>query len=141
MLATVDRILAPLSWVLAGLTVIMLIVGPLLLAEDETQPRAAAAGAAPYAAAAGSDGGGTAAAPAAADGKAVFSDNCGGCHTLSDAGTSGIAGPSLDGAGLDAETVAGIVRGGRGGMPAFGDSLSAAQIQAVADYVAEASGS
>ena len=140
MLATVDRILAPLSWVLAGLTVIALIVGPLLLAEDETEPRAAAAGAAPYAAAAGSDGG-AASAPAAADGKAVFSDNCGGCHTLSDAGASGIAGPSLDGAGLDAETVAGIVRGGRGGMPAFGDSLSAAQIQAVADYVAEASGS
>ena len=141
MLATVDRILAPLSWVLAGAHGDHAARRPAGVAEDETQPRTEAAGAAPYAATAGSDGGATADAPAAADGKAVFSDNCGDCHTLSDAGTSGIAGPSLDGAGLDAETVAGIVRGGRGGMPAFGDSLSAAQIQAVADYVAEASGS
>ena len=86
MLATVDRILAPLSWVLAGLTVITLIAGPLVLAEDETQPRAEAAGAAPYAAPRAPTAAATAAAPAAADGKAVFSDNCGGCHTLSDAG-------------------------------------------------------
>jgi cytochrome c6 len=137
MLATVDRILAPLSWLLAAGIVVMLVIGPEIVAKDETQPRTEAAGAAPYAAASS----GEAAAPAgAADGKAVFTDNCGTCHTLSDAGTSGIAGPALDGASLDAETVAGIVRSGRGGMPAFRDTLSAADIEAVAAYVAETSG-
>ena len=32
----------------------------------------------------------------AAAGKVVFTDNCGGCHTLSDAGTNGTIGPNLD---------------------------------------------
>ena len=136
-LTNVDRVLAPLSWLLAAALVVMLLIGPQVVAKDETQPRTEAAGAAPYASS--SD---EAAAPAeAADGKAVFTDNCGTCHTLADAGTSGIAGPSLDDAGLDAETVAATVRSGRGGMPAFGDSLSGADIDAVAAYVAQASGS
>jgi sulfite dehydrogenase len=137
MLARVDRVLAPLSWLLAACIVAMLIAGPEVVAKDETQPRTEAAGAAPYSSG-GADGGTAAGDPA--DGQALFGDSCGGCHTLSDAGTSGIAGPALDGASLDAETVAGIVRSGRGGMPAFGDTLSAADIDAVAAYVAEASG-
>jgi cytochrome c6 len=137
MLSAVDRVLAPLSWLLAACVVVMLIIGPEVVAKDETQPRTEAAGAAPYSSG-GADGGTTAG--DAADGQAVFSDNCGSCHTLSDAGTSGIAGPTLDDAGLDAETVAGIVRSGRGGMPAFSDTLSSADIDAVAAYVAEASG-
>ena len=32
----------------------------------------------------------------AAAGKVVFTDNCGGCHTLADAGTNGTIGPNLD---------------------------------------------
>ena len=133
MVVRVDRVLAPLSWLLAAAVVVMLIVGPEIVAKDETQPRTEAAGAAPYAATS-ADG------AAAADGKALFTDNCGSCHTLSDAGTSGIAGPALVDAGLDAETVTGIVSSGRGGMPAFDDTLSAADIEAVAAYVAQASG-
>ena len=32
----------------------------------------------------------------AAAGKTVFTSNCGGCHTLADAGTTGAVGPNLD---------------------------------------------
>ena len=138
MLAAVDRVLAPLSWLLAAAIVVMLIAGPQVVAKDETQPQEKAAGAAPYAASAPEQSGGGGA--ASADGKAVFTDNCGTCHTLSDAGTSGIAGPRLDDAGLDAETVAATVRDGRGGMPAFAHTLDDAEIDAVAEYVAQASG-
>jgi sulfite dehydrogenase len=140
MLAAVDRVLAPLSWLVAAAIVVMLIVGPQVVAEDESQPREEAAGAAPYAAASASEPGEPAAAPDAEAGKEVFTSNCGTCHTLSDAGTSGIAGPQLDDAALDAETVAATVRDGRGGMPAFGDQLADEDIEAVAAYVAEASG-
>jgi sulfite dehydrogenase len=140
MLRAVDRVLAPLSWLLAAAVVVMLLAGPRVVAKDETQPRTEAAGAAPYAAASATEPGGAPDAPSAEDGKAVFTSNCGTCHTLADAGTSGIAGPQLDDAALDAETVAGIVRGGRGGMPAFGDQLADEDIEAVAAYVAEASG-
>ena len=136
MLGTVDRVLAPLSWLLAAGIVVMLLIGPQIVAKDETQPRTEAAGAAPYAKASVDDPN----APETTDGKAVFTNNCGTCHTLADAGTSGIAGPALDDAGLDAETVAGIVRSGRGGMPAFGDKLADPDIEAVAAYVAQASG-
>jgi len=66
----------------------------------------------------------------------VFSDTCGGCHTLSAAGTSGTTGPNLDDVSLDAAAIEGIVRDGRGGMPAFGDQLSDEEIAAVAEFVA-----
>jgi cytochrome c6 len=137
MLRAVDRVLAPLSWLLAAAVVVMLLAGPRVVAKDETRPRTEAAGAASYTGASVSE----AEEPAGAgDGRAIFADNCGRCHTLAAAQTSGIAGPVLDDAGLDAETVAGIVRGGRGGMPAFGDTLSGPDVEAVAAYVAEASG-
>jgi mono/diheme cytochrome c family protein len=73
-------------------------------------------------------------------GREVFVANCGTCHTLSDAGTSGAIGPSLDDAGLSAETVEAQVRSGGGGMPAFEDTLSDEEITEVAAYVAAASG-
>ena len=72
-------------------------------------------------------------------GEAVFTDNCGGCHTLSAAGTSGVTGPSLDGAALDAEAVTAIVTEGSGAMPSFSGSLDEAEIAAVAEFVASAS--
>jgi len=134
MLARLDRILAPLTWSVAAVLVLMLFVGPEIVADDKAQPAAGeAAGAAPYS----SGGGGAAAAP---DGRKLFADRCGGCHTLSAAGTSGAVGPKLDGATLDAATVAKTVRDGRGTMPSFADDLSAAQIAAVAAFVAKASG-
>ena len=76
-----------------------------------------------------------------ADGAAVFaSAGCGGCHTLGAAGSSGVAGPNLDDLQPSEEDVAEQVRNGGGGMPAFGDQLSDAEIEAVARYVSESAG-
>ena len=83
-----------------------------------------------------------AAAPAgdAAAGKAVFTANCGACHTLADAGTSGAVGPNLDELKPTAEQVLEIVHSGRGVMPSFSDSLSEADIANVAAYVSSVAG-
>jgi cbb3-type cytochrome c oxidase subunit III len=74
------------------------------------------------------------------DGKSIFTANCGSCHTLSDAGTSGAVGPNLDQAKPPKALVVDRVTNGQGAMPSFKDSLDAAQIQAVADYVSGAAG-
>jgi cytochrome c6 len=74
------------------------------------------------------------------DGKSIFTANCGGCHTLADAGTSGTVGPNLDGSKPPKDLVVDRVTSGKGQMPPFKDSLDATQIQAVADYVASAAG-
>ena len=76
-----------------------------------------------------------------ADGAEVFAAaGCGGCHTLAAAGSSGEAGPNLDDLEPDTEEVAEQVRKGGGGMPAFGDQLSDAEIEAVAEYVSSSAG-
>lgn len=76
-----------------------------------------------------------------ADGEAVFaSAGCGGCHTLKAAGTNGNVGPNLDEAKPSKELVTDRVTNGKGVMPSFSDSLSAAQIAAVADYVSRSAG-
>jgi cytochrome c551 len=75
----------------------------------------------------------------AAAGREIFVANCGSCHALSDAGTSGAVGPSLDGIGLDASAVETQVRNGGGGMPAFEGQLTDEEITAVSAYVAESS--
>ena len=131
MLRGIDKGLELLGWIAALALVIMLFVGPQVVAEDEPAKQGAA-GAAPYAGqASGGAGGG-----APADGKAVFTDRCGSCHTLSAAGTSGTAGPNLDDISLDAAAIGAIVRDGSGSMPAFGGELSDGEITAVADFVA-----
>jgi cytochrome c6 len=127
-LKRVDSVLAVLSWVAAAVLVLMLFIGPQVIAEDKSKPAGGAAGSAPSGP--GSGGG------ARPEGKGVFSDNCGSCHTLQAAGTSGQVGPSLDDISLSATDIEGIVREGRGGMPAFGGRLSDAQISAVAAFVA-----
>ena len=71
-------------------------------------------------------------------GREVFVANCGSCHVLADAETSGSVGPNLDQLAPDAATVEQQVRNGGGGMPAFEGRLSDEQIEAVAAYVAEA---
>jgi outer membrane protein assembly factor BamB len=83
---------------------------------------------------------GTTTSPASADGEQVFTSNCGTCHTLNAAGTSGTVGPNLDQLKPDAATVENMVRTGGGGMPSFQGRLSNAQITAVAQYVAENAG-
>jgi cytochrome c551 len=128
-LARVDRVVALVSWVVAALLVLMLFIGPQVVAEDESKPTSEAAGAAPYAS---GDGGGS----GAADGEGLFVESCGSCHTLSAAGTSGAVGPVLDGTSLGAPDIEAIVRDGKGGMPAFDGELSEAEIAAVAAFVA-----
>jgi cytochrome c6 len=99
------------------------------------------------AAACGGDGGDEAAeAPSgdANEGKTVFVDTaeptCGSCHTLADAGTNGTIGPNLDERAPSADEVRTAVEDGPGAMPSFADQLSEEQIDAVAQYVSEASG-
>ena len=128
MLSTVERVVAIVSWVIAAVLVVMLFVGPELIADDKEQSTTKqSAGASPYA------GGSSQAAP---DGKTLFTDRCGSCHTLSAAGTSGEVGPNLDEVDLDAAEIEAVVRDGRGAMPSFGGELTDAEIAAVAAFVA-----
>ncbi len=81
----------------------------------------------------GGNGGDTTATAAA--GKDVWTASCSGCHGLSGAGGNG--GPSLKNrpAAKELASVQKQVTNGGGGMPAFGDNLSDAEIKSVADYV------
>ncbi|TGN40284.1 SorU family sulfite dehydrogenase c-type cytochrome subunit [Marinobacter confluentis] len=77
-------------------------------------------------------------------GKKVFTQEaqpaCAVCHALADAGSTGAIGPDLDELKPSREAVINAVTGGVGIMPAFEESLSAEQIQAVAAYVAKVTG-
>ena len=66
---------------------------------------------------------------------------CALCHTLKAAGAQGTIGPSLDELKPDKARVVEAVRRGVGVMPPFEGKLTAAQIEAVAEYVARAAGS
>jgi mono/diheme cytochrome c family protein len=79
--------------------------------------------------------------PVSGLGKDLFVESCGGCHTLSAAGTSGTIGPDLDDlAPDDQQVLAAIANGGSGGgmMPA--GLLEGEQAQQVAEFVAGSSG-
>ena len=121
MLATVDRVLMWVVWAIAGLAVVLLLAGPRVVAHDSSK---AAAASSPYAGGA----------------VQLFKSNCGSCHTLSAAGTSGAIGPKLDGAHLDVATVTAVMKAGPGAMPSFTGTLSPAQLSALASFVAQASG-
>ena len=123
MLAAIDRVLAPVTWLVGGVRG--------RRAADRAGARRARRSRRPTP---------QQAEATAASGKEIFTTTCGGCHTLADAGTSGATGPNLDEAAPDAATVKAYVRGGGGGMPSFGDSLSNAEIDAVAAYVSSAAG-
>jgi mono/diheme cytochrome c family protein len=72
------------------------------------------------------------------EGEAVFnSAGCGACHTFAPAGSSGTVGPSLDNVNLTEAQVQRQVENGGGGMPAFADRLSQAEIREVSRFVAE----
>jgi mono/diheme cytochrome c family protein len=122
MLHAIDRGLAWLAWGLAALVVVLLLAGPGLIGADK----------------------GTSAAPASYSGgtgnaaRTLFTSNCGSCHTLAAAGTTGTVGPDLDTAAPDAARVREIVTSGSGAMPSFSGRLSDAQIKALAAYVAGA---
>jgi cytochrome c553 len=86
------------------------------------------------------DGGGGGGGGDAAAGQAVFEANCGSCHTLEEAGTSGTVGPNLDDSTLDQAAVVQQVTNGGGGMPPFQGQLSEEEIQNVAAFVVASQG-
>ena len=120
MLRTVDKGLAAITWIVAAVLALMLVIGPKVIAEDKAKPPPA--GQSPYAAP-----------KAAPDGKQLFASNCGSCHTLAAAGTNGQVGPKLDGLAVDVVTVKAAMKAGPGAMPSF--SLSAADTDAIAKFV------
>jgi mono/diheme cytochrome c family protein len=122
-LAGIDKALMIGSWLTAAVLVVMLFVGPVVIANDKQARDGSSAGAAVYGKGAG------------ADGAKVFQGNCGSCHTLSAAGTSGQVGPNLDDTSLSAAEIESVVSGGRGSMPSFDGRLSKDEIAAVAAYV------
>jgi mono/diheme cytochrome c family protein len=67
-------------------------------------------------------------------GKTLFVHSCGSCHTLADAGTSGIAGPNLDDHPWREVTVQETIASGPGLMPE--GLVQGGDASAVAAYVA-----
>jgi mono/diheme cytochrome c family protein len=79
---------------------------------------------------------------AAGPGLTLFTTNCGSCHTLAAADTSGAAGPNLDDLQPDAAlTLAAIENGGAGSGAMPAGLLAGEEAQQVADFVAESVGS
>lgn len=62
---------------------------------------------------------------------------CATCHTLADAGAAGEIGPNLDVLKPTAAKVTDAVTNGVGVMPAYGETLSSAEISQLASYVAD----
>lgn len=78
-----------------------------------------------------------------AEGRQLFTKSvpaCALCHTLQDAGAEGAVGPNLNELKPDAARVSKALRNGIGQMPSFRDKLSDKQIEALARYVAQATG-
>jgi mono/diheme cytochrome c family protein len=76
-------------------------------------------------------------------GKEVFlgsTAECGSCHTLADAGTTGSVGPDLDEKSPSYDLVVERVTNGKGVMPSFSGRLTEEQIQDVAAYVSSVAG-
>jgi cbb3-type cytochrome c oxidase subunit III len=74
------------------------------------------------------------------DPKLLFESNCGSCHTLADAGTTGTIGPNLDQAKPSLQTAITQITNGGGGMPPFKGQLTQAQIRALAQYLVRVTG-
>jgi mono/diheme cytochrome c family protein len=74
------------------------------------------------------------------DPKLLFESNCGSCHVLADAGTSGTIGPNLDQAKPSLQKAITQITNGGGGMPPFEGQLTQAQIRALAQYVVRVTG-
>ena len=74
-------------------------------------------------------------------GKELFTEKCGSCHTLANAGTKGQIGPNLDVLRPGYAQVEAKVKNGGGRMPAFRGRLSAQEIRDIAAFVATQAGS
>ena len=89
----------------------------------------------------GGEGGGEGGGGASAEGKQIFTQSCGTCHTLSDAGTSGTVGPNLDELKPDQPRVETAIENGgagTGAMPA--NIVTGEEAEAVATYVSSVAG-
>ena len=90
---------------------------------------------------AGGGGGGGGSSSALAEGKQIFTQSCGTCHTLSDAGTNGNVGPVLDQIKPDKQRVQNAIKTGgtgSGAMPA--NIVTGKEADAVATYVSTVAG-
>ena len=74
------------------------------------------------------------------DAKSLFTSNCGSCHALADAGTSGTVGPNLDQSKPTFEKAFAQIKNGGGAMPPFGGQLTDEQIRALARYIVRVTG-
>ncbi|MGH3081007.1 MAG: c-type cytochrome [Gaiellaceae bacterium] len=72
------------------------------------------------------------------DPKLLFESNCGSCHVLADAGTSGTIGPNLDQSKPALQRAVTQITNGGGGMPPFKGQLTEQQIRALAQYIVRA---
>jgi mono/diheme cytochrome c family protein len=73
--------------------------------------------------------------------KVFASAGCGGCHTYSPANSNGSVGPNLDDASVTFDQAVQQITNGGGGMPPFKDKLSKQEIDDVARFVSQGSGS
>jgi cbb3-type cytochrome c oxidase subunit III len=74
------------------------------------------------------------------DPKLLFESNCGSCHVLADAGTSGTIGPNLDEAKPTVQKAIEQITNGGGGMPPFKGQLTDEQIRTLARYLVRVAG-
>ena len=75
-------------------------------------------------------------------GKAVFVgvSQCGGCHTLADAGATGTVASNLDETRPSDARIREVVTNGTGAMPSYRESLTPQEIADVAAYVSSVAG-
>jgi mono/diheme cytochrome c family protein len=88
-----------------------------------------------------SGGGGAGGGSAQAEGKQIFTQSCGTCHTLADAGTNGTVGPNLDELKPNKQRVVTAIENGgagTGAMPA--NIVTGQEAEAVAEYVSTVAG-
>ena len=112
------------------------LAGALILAASAT-----AAGCGGSDSGSGGNDGGSGSQIQATTGEEVFkAANCSSCHTLAAAGAEGRIGPNLDDAKPSASLVKTFVTDGAGSMPSFKNRLSAAQIDAVSEYIDSVTG-
>jgi cytochrome c6 len=76
----------------------------------------------------------------ATKGKSIFLTNCGSCHTLAAAKTTGTVGPNLDTLKPNYQAATAQVTNGGAVMPPFKGQLSTQQIADVAAYVVASTG-
>jgi mono/diheme cytochrome c family protein len=147
----------PAGWLAIGAVLVVFGLGiPALVVDDHRESTGGGGGAAtaaapsgggggPQAGGGGTTGGGGAKAgggqTASAEGKLIFTQNCGTCHTLKDAGTNGQVGPVLDQVKPDkARVLKAIKKGGLGSGTMPANIVTGKEAEAVAEYVSSVAG-